>query len=85
MVESGDEQPRTLANSFKKAVPLTENVTEDSIERLTDYVDRMDGMYATEEDRVCATAEEAHLPADKAPLPEIADWIETKVTTYANS
>jgi len=85
MVESGDEQPRTLANSFKEAVPLTENVTEDSIERLTDYVDSMDGMYATEEDRICATAEEADLPAEKAPLPEIADWIETKVTTYARS
>jgi CRISPR system Cascade subunit CasC len=85
MVESGDEQPRTLANSFKEAVPLTENVTEDSIERLTDYVNRMDGMYATEEDRICATAEEIDLPAEKATLPEIADWIETKVTTYANS
>ena len=85
MVESGDEQPRTLANSFKKAVPLTDNVTEDSIERLTDYVDRMDGMYATEEERICATAEEADLPAPKATLPEIADWIETKVTTNAQS
>jgi len=85
MVESGDEQPRTLANAFKKAVPLTENVTEDSIERLADYVDRMDGMYATEEERICATAEEADLPAPKATLPEIADWIETKVTAYAHS
>jgi CRISPR system Cascade subunit CasC len=85
MVESGDEQPRTLANSFKKAVPLTENVTEDSIERLTDYVDRMDGMYATEEDRICATTEEADLPAPNATLPDIADWIETNVTTYASS
>jgi len=85
MVESGDEQPRTLANSFKEAVPLTENVTEDSIERLTDYVDSMDEMYATEEERICATAEEADLPAEKATLPEIADWLETKVTTYARS
>lgn len=81
MVESGDEQPRTLANAFKQAVPLTENVTEDSIERLTDYVDRMDGMYATEEDRICATSEDGNLPAPKATLPEIADWIETNVTT----
>jgi len=85
MVESGDEQPRTLANAFKKAVPLTENVTEDSIEHLTDYVDRMDGMYATEEDRICATTEEADLPAPNATLPDIADWIETKVTTNAQS
>jgi CRISPR system Cascade subunit CasC len=85
MVESGDEQPRTLANSFKKAVPLTDNVTEDSIERLTDYVDRMDGMYVTEEERICATAEDADLPAPNATLPDIADWIETKVITYASA
>ena len=45
----------------------------------------MDGMYATEEERICATAEEADLPAPKATLPEIADWIETKVTAYAHS
>lgn len=85
MVESGDEQPRTLANSFKKAVPLTDNVTKDSIERLTHYVGRMDGMYDTEEERICATTEEADLPAEKATLPEIADWIETNVTTHAHS
>lgn len=85
MVESGDEQPRTLANSFKEAVPLTENVTEDSIERLTDYVDRMDGMYETEEERICATAADANLPAEESTLPNIADWIETKVTTSASA
>lgn len=87
MVESGDEQPRTLANSFKKAVPLTDDIATSSIERLATYVGDIDQMYGTSEARICATASRASaLPAERATVPEIADWIEEQVTAFhANS
>lgn len=83
MVESGDEQPRTLANAFKQAVPVNGDVTENSIEAITKYAKRLDGMYDTEEDRICGTsAETDELPAEKSTLPEIADWIDAHVDRF---
>lgn len=80
MVESGDEQPRTLANAFKQAVPTEGDVTEASVKALTQYVSRMDEMYGTKEDRICATMTEVDaLPAEKRTLPDIAEWISENV------
>lgn len=86
MVESGDEQPRTLANAFKKAVPAEGDVTEASIEAITDYTARMDGMYGTQEERICGTtAKTDELPAAKVTLPEIADWIAAHVDRFCTN
>lgn len=83
MVESGDEQPRTLANAFKQAVPTENDVTKASIEALTDYTARMDEMYGTQEERICGTTSETDaLPAEKATLPEIADWISAHIDRF---
>ncbi|WP_022835507.1 type I-E CRISPR-associated protein Cas7/Cse4/CasC [Salisaeta longa] len=83
MVESGDEQPRTLANAFKKAVPAEGDVTEASIEALTSYAARMDDMYGAQEERICGTTSETDaLPAERATLPEIADWIAAHVDRF---
>ncbi len=81
MVESGDDQPRTLANAFRKAVtPNGKDLTDASVEALTDYTERMDAMYGAKEDRICATtAEPDQLPASAGTLPEVADWIEAHV------
>jgi len=93
MVESGDEQPRTLANAFKKAVSLTGDVTEDSIEKLTDYVRRVDEMYGqtidgetvSHEERICATMAEAEVPAPRTSVSDIADnWIPEQITNFAS-
>lgn len=81
MVESGDDQPRTLANAFRQAVtPNGKDLTDASVEALTDYTERMDDMYGAKEDRICATtAEVDQLPASKHPLPDVADWIEAQI------
>lgn len=93
MVESGDEQPRTLANAFKKAVPLTDDVTEDSIKQLTDYVRRVDAMYGhtidgevvPHEERICATMAETEVPAPRTTVSDIADnWIPEQITNFAS-
>ena len=87
MVESGDDQPRTLANAFRQAItPNGKDLTDASVEALTDYTERMDGMYGAKEDRICATtAETDQLPARVNTLPEVADWIEAHVdSAYAN-
>ena len=88
MVESGDDQPRTLANAFRQAVtPNGKDLTDTSVEALTDYTERMDGMYGAKEDRICATtAETDQLPASASTLPAVADWMEAHVNNaHANS
>ena len=93
MVESGDEQPRTLANAFKKAVPLTDDVTEGSVKQLTDYVHRVDAMYGQtidgetvpHEKRICATMAKAEVPAPQKSVSDIADtWIPDQITHFAS-
>jgi len=74
MVESGREQPRQLSNAFKEAVPLDGNITRKSINRLSGYLDRVDGMYEPHEDRLCGSVVDADLPAPEQSIADIADW-----------
>lgn len=79
LVESGDEQPRTLANAFKQAV-VGDDVTDASVQALTDYVHKIDGMYGHHEERMCATTADAEVPAATGTIDDIAEWIATQVT-----
>lgn len=45
LLETGYDQPRTLANAFLEAVPMEGSVLGRAIERVGDYVERLDTMY----------------------------------------
>ncbi|MFB6274479.1 MAG: type I-E CRISPR-associated protein Cas7/Cse4/CasC [Salinibacter sp.] len=79
MVESGQVQPRTLANAFKEAVD-GEDLLEESVQALTDYTERIDGMYGKNEERVVATIAQADAPAEPTAIDDIADnWIPSQI------
>jgi len=79
MVESGAEQPRTLANAFKEAVE-GDDLLERSVEKLSGYVSKVDQMYGQHEERAAATIAEADVPAEIASIDEIADqWIPSQL------
>jgi CRISPR system Cascade subunit CasC len=89
MVESGEEQPRTLANAFKEAAD-GDNLLEASVQKLTQYTHDIDEMYGQKvdgemvphEDRICATMADAEVPAPRTTVSEIADdWIPSQLTT----
>lgn len=93
MVESGEEQPRTLANAFKKAVE-GDDLLEESVEELTKYTRKIDRMYGQKidgetvahEERVCATMAESEVPASRTSVGDIADnWIPTQITNFASA
>lgn len=93
MVESGEEQPRTLANAFKEAVE-GDDLLEESVSKLTRYTRDIDEMYGTKvdgeivphEERICSTRAESEVPAPRTTVSEIADdWIPTQLQTYASS
>ncbi|WP_263819877.1 type I-E CRISPR-associated protein Cas7/Cse4/CasC [Salinibacter sp.] len=93
MVESGEEQPRTLANSFKHAVE-GDDLLEASVRRLTQYTRDIDEMYGKtvdgeivpHEDRVCATMAKSEAPAPRSTVSDIADnWIPSQLTTHASA
>jgi CRISPR system Cascade subunit CasC len=93
MVESGDEQPRTLANAFKEAVE-GEDILEESVKELTSYTRDMDAMYGKtvdgdtvpHEERICATRAESDVPAPRATVTDIADdWIPSQIKTHASA
>ncbi|WP_103026588.1 type I-E CRISPR-associated protein Cas7/Cse4/CasC [Salinibacter altiplanensis] len=93
MVESGEEQPRTLANAFKEAVEGN-NLLEESVKELTKYTRKIDEMYGQKidgetvphEERICATMAESQVPASRTSVSEIADdWIPTQITNFASA
>ena len=52
LVEAGNRQPRTLANAFRKAVPLGEgDVAEKAVAALSAHLARMDAAYGGKEER----------------------------------
>jgi CRISPR system Cascade subunit CasC len=92
MGESGEEQPRTLANAFKKAVE-GDDFLEESVKALTTYARKIDEMYGKKvdgeivphEDRVCATMAESEVPAPRTSVSDIADnWIPAQITNFAS-
>ncbi len=58
LAESGNRQPRTLANAFLEAVPTRGgNLLEATYNRLARYLEEHDGMYGRETDRRLAAIE----------------------------
>lgn len=45
LLETGITQPRALANAFLESVPFKGDVRQLAVERLADYVGKLDGMY----------------------------------------
>lgn len=93
MVESGEEQPRTLANAFKEAVE-GDNLLEESVSELTKYTRKIDRMYGQKidgetvphEERICATMAESEVPASRTSVSDIADnWIPAQITNFASA
>lgn len=52
MVEAGDDQPRTLANAFRQAVPLQGNVFEQTMLALQAHLQQLDAAYGAQTQRV---------------------------------
>jgi CRISPR system Cascade subunit CasC len=93
MVESGEEQPRTLANAFKRAVE-GEDLLEESVKHLTEYTRKIDEMYGQKideevvphEERICATMAESEVPASRTSVHDIAEnWIPAQITNIASA
>jgi len=67
LVESGDRQPRSLANAFRGAVKPTAGA---AIDALKTYLEKLDGMYGTAEIRRFAAMEPGTaLPSAGVPMP----------------
>ena len=80
LVEAGDRQPRTLANAFRDAVPLTDRDSNRGLgfrtaEALLGHLTAMDEAYATGEvRRHMALPDLALAGVDRANLADLADW-----------
>jgi len=84
--EAGTAQPRTLANAFQTPAP-TQNVLENSYEKLGRYVDEIDQMYGVQTDRRLAAmgptdALIGRLKVDDTTtVPALAEWTAHQIQT----
>jgi CRISPR system Cascade subunit CasC len=84
--EAGTAQPRTLANAFQTPAP-TQNVLENSYEKLGQYVDEIDQMYGVQTDRRLAAmgptdALTGRLKVDDTTtVPALAEWTANQIQT----
>jgi len=84
--EAGTAQPRTLANAFQTPAP-TQNVLENSYEKLGQYVDEIDQMYGVQTDRRLAAmgptdALTGRLKVDDTTtVPALAEWTAHQIQT----
>ncbi|MBF0138048.1 MAG: type I-E CRISPR-associated protein Cas7/Cse4/CasC [Magnetococcales bacterium] len=87
LVESGNRQPRTLANAFRKPVPNKgrEDVRDVAIAQLGDYLKKFDAMYGGGEVRkVVSMADTSALHAESvAGLDELARWSANQIRGVA--
>ncbi|MGH6816798.1 MAG: type I-E CRISPR-associated protein Cas7/Cse4/CasC, partial [Hyphomicrobiaceae bacterium] len=84
LAEAGSRQPRTLANAFRCAVPLDGNEKERAIDGMIGHLKSLDANYGTHEARraMLSGSNSAVLEgssADRASLPEIADWAKSVI------
>jgi CRISPR system Cascade subunit CasC len=84
--EAGTTQPRTLANAFQTPAP-TQDVLENSYEKLGQYVDEIDQMYGVQTDRRLAAmgptdALTGRLKVDDTTtVPALAEWTANQIQT----
>jgi len=82
--ESGTAQPRTLANAFQSPAS-TQNVLENSYEKLGRYVDEIDQMYGVQTDRRFAAMGPTDgligrlKVDDTTTVPDIAEWTANQI------
>ncbi|WP_375429075.1 type I-E CRISPR-associated protein Cas7/Cse4/CasC [uncultured Sphingomonas sp.] len=80
LVEAGDRQPRTLANAFRDAVPLTDRDSNRGLgfrtaKALVDHLGAMDKAYETGEARRHMALPDLRLAGiEDGTLRELADW-----------
>lgn len=82
IAETGDGQPRTLANAFRDAVPQT-GAVQKSYEAIDHYVREMDGMYGTKQERRAAGMDlpDGFVSAKQTTVPNIAEWTAEQITS----
>ncbi|MCS3705031.1 type I-E CRISPR-associated protein Cas7/Cse4/CasC, partial [Salinibacter ruber] len=84
--EAGTAQPRTLANAFQTPAP-TQNVLENSYEKLGQYVDEIDQMYGVQTDRRLAAMGPSDTLTgplktdDTTTVPALAEWTANQIQT----
>ena len=82
LVEMGEEQPRSLAEAFRK--PVRSGQTDDTVVALRAQMHRMDRLYGQEEVRRCAAANPAELPgAEELTMRQLAAWARESVQAGA--
>ena len=69
LLETGDAQPRTLANAFLAPISPRDDVVQQAVERLDGHIVRLDAMYGIEEGRSVASTKTASV-AENTPLAE---------------
>lgn len=85
LAESGDAQPRTLANAFLEAVSANgrDGLLQGAYSALAGHLSSLDGMYGRETSRRLAAVDppEALVSAvgERADLPSLADWAAAEV------
>lgn len=82
IAETGERQPRTLANAFMRPVPLrSEDLKAAALECLGSYLQRFDAMHgAHEERRVASMIEEVSPSAGaRVDLGALAEWCATRI------
>lgn len=83
MIECGDRQPRTLANAFRRAVPLQgDDLLGATVNRLAEHVRDFDRGYGAGEQRrhLCVQGDLAPVDIEMLDLPMLAEWAAQQVS-----
>jgi len=56
LLESGPDQPRTLANAYREALPTRDDIMAGAIARLGEHLSKLDGMYGRDDQQRFASA-----------------------------
>jgi CRISPR system Cascade subunit CasC len=80
MVEAGDDQPRTLANAFRQAVPLQGNVFEQTMLALQAHLQQLDAAYGAQTQRVqLSVTAPAVAGVDVRNMQAVVAWLQTQL------
>lgn len=82
LVEAGDRQPRSLATSYRKAIP---HDLSKAIEALDKRLKEFDAAYATGEERRQMCVEDEIDGIEKGSLAALAEWAAAKVKEAGNA
>lgn len=72
LVEAGTQQPRSLANAYRKPAAAQVGAAADA---MADYLGKVDACYGAKEARRFAAIEDCAMPgAARVSMPDLADW-----------